>query len=285
MRRSVDLSRWTALTLAAALGCGGSSSHTADARSTGEPVAGPVVRVLSMPHRTPEERARDRYRHPAETLEFFGLRSGMTVMELWPGRGWYTRVLGPLLREHGTLILATPDPDGAPGFRREGARLLTAEVRAHPDVYGQPRPAVLDPPARIDLGPDGSVDVVLTFRNFHNWLRDGTDESVVVAAFRVLRPGGVFGVVDHRARPGTSRATMARSGYVTEEHVITRATEAGFELDARSDVNANPADTADYVEGVWALPPTLRAGPANRQRYLAIGESDRMTLRFVKPGG
>ena len=283
MRLPVEPWPWAAITLAAAIGCGGSSNRATDARAAGEPVAGPVVRVLSMPHRTPEERARDRYRHPAETLEFFGLRSGMSVVELWPGRGWYTRVLGPLLRERGTLIVATPDPDGAPGFRREGARLLLGEVRAHPDVYGQPRPAVLDPPARIDLGTDGSVDMVLTFRNFHNWLRDGTDEAVVAAVFRVLRPGGVFGVVDHRAPRGTSRATMARSGYVTEEHVITQATEAGFELDARSDVNANPADTADYVEGVWALPPTLRAGPANRERYLAIGESDRMTLRFVKP--
>jgi len=242
------------------------------------------VRVLAMSHRPAEERARDRYRHPAQTLDFFGLQPNMEVIELWPGRGWYTRVLGPLLRERGTLIVATPDPEGPPGFRREGARLLVGEVRAHPDVYGEVRTAVLDPPERIDLGPDGSVDVVLTFRNFHNWLRDGTEESVVQAVFRVLKPGGVFGVVDHRARPGTSRATMARSGYVTEELVIQRATEAGFELDGKSEINANSADTADYVEGVWALPPTLRAGPLNRDRYLAIGESDRMTIRFVKPG-
>jgi len=285
MRLSLDHTPWAAMSLVFALGCGGSSNHAADAHSAGEADAGPVARVLAMPHRTPEERARDRYRHPAETLAFFGLRDGMSVMELWPGRGWYTRVLGPLLRERGTLILATPDPEGAPGFRREGARLMLAEVRAHPDVYGQPRPAILDPPARIDLGPDGSVDMVLTFRNFHNWLRDGTDEAVVAAVFRVLKPGGVFGVVDHRARRGTSRATMARTGYVTEEHLISRATDAGFGLDEKSEVNANPSDTADYVEGVWALPPTLRAGPTNRARYLAIGESDRMTLRFVKPGG
>jgi predicted methyltransferase len=145
------------------------------------------------------------------------------------------------------------------------------------------RTATFEPPTAIDLGPDGSADLVLTFRNTHGWVRDGVAESVFGAAFRVLKPGGILGVTQHRAREGADPVESAKTGYVPEAHVVALAEAAGFELEERSEINANAKDTKDYPEGVWTLPPTLRLGEQDRERYLAIGESDRMTLRFRKP--
>jgi len=235
-----------------------------------------------MPHRD-EDRARDVYRHPAETLAFFGLRPDMHVVELAPGRGWYTRVLGPILREQGSLSVATFDPESPVEYRRGSARALLEQLPQQREVLGDVTVTVLDTPSRIELGPDGSADMVLTFRNYHGWMGDGAERAVLDAAFRVLRPGGVLGIVEHRARPGTDRETSTRTGYVPEQTVIETAEAAGFRLDARSEINANPNDTTDHPEGVWSLPPSLRGGDVDRERYLAIGESDRMTLRFVKP--
>jgi predicted methyltransferase len=238
--------------------------------------------ALAAPHRRPEDRARDVYRHPTDTLTFFGLREDMTVVELWPGNGWYTDILAPLLRERGTLIAATPDPAGSHELRATTARALRERVASNPSVYGDVTFTVLDTD-RMDLGQPGSADLVLTFRNTHNWINDGIDEKVYAAAYRVLKPGGVLGVVQHRADEGTDAATAAKKGYVPEDHVIAVAEAAGFVLEERSEVNANPRDTKDYTDGVWALPPVLRGGEWDRARFLAIGESDRMTLRFVKP--
>jgi predicted methyltransferase len=238
--------------------------------------------ALAAPHRRPEDRARDIYRHPADTLAFFGLRDDMTVVELWPGNGWYTDILAPVLRERGKLVAATPDPNGANERRAESARALRERVASNPAVYGDVTFTVLDTTG-IDLGPPGSGDLVLTFRNTHNWIKDGIDEKVYDAAYKVLKPGGVLGVVQHRADEGADVEDSVEKGYVPEEYVIAVAEAAGFLLEERTEVNANPRDTRDYPDGVWSLPPTLRGGEVDKARFLAIGESDRMTLRFVKP--
>ena len=231
--------------------------------------------------------ARDRYRHPAQTLAFFGIKPDMTVIEIWPSGGWYTELLAPYLRESGKYIAVINDPQYATtdknrdGWTETSAK-LRAKVAARPDVYGAPVFIAIDP-TKPELGAPGSVDAVLTFRNAHNWVMAGTEADMFEAFFEVLKPGGVLGLVDHRARAGAPVAEMKTSGYLPEEAVIAMAIRAGFRLEARSDINANPRDTADYPDGVWTLPPRLTLGDKDREKYLAIGESDRMTLRFVKP--
>lgn len=241
--------------------------------------------ALTGEHRDPANRARDRFRHPKETLLFFGLEEDMTVVEIWPGRGWYTEVLAPVLRKEGNFFaagfsLAAKRP---PKWRRNMQLGYLQKLGAHPAVYGRVIASDLSVPDRTEIAPPGSADLVLTFRNVHNWMKGRYAPAVFDAMYRALKPGGVLGVVEHRASPGTSIETMVRSGYVTEAHAIELAHEAGFLLDARSEINANPNDTADHPRGVWTLPPTLRLGEQDRARYLAIGESDRMTLRFRKP--
>lgn len=236
-------------------------------------------------HRTAEYVARDVYRHPAETLEFFDVRPEMTVVEVWPGGGWYTEILGPLLREKGSYILAgfVTDPDKAPQWRIDLMKELRQKLDASPGIYGAPRVTELGIPDAWKAAPAGSADRVLTFRNVHNWLKGDYAEPMFKAFYDALKPGGVLGVVEHRAKPGTSVEEMKVSGYMTEDYVIKLAEDAGFELVARSEINANPKDSADHPKGVWTLPPSLRLGEKDREKYLAIGESDRMTLRFVKP--
>lgn len=228
---------------------------------------------------------RDRYRHPAETLAFFGVEPGDTVVEITPGGGWYAEILAPLVRDDGRYVAAVWDDaiPGQPAYRYRLNDALRAKFAASPAVYGTPGVLVFDPSAP-SFGPDGSADVVLTFRNAHNWVGDGTAPAYFSAFFDVLAPGGTLGVVDHRAKPGTSAEAMAESGYLTEEVVVALATDAGFVLEARSEVNANPADTADHPNGVWTLPPTNNHDVEDAAKYRAIGESDRMTLRFRKPG-
>ena len=230
-------------------------------------------------------RARDADRHPVETLTFFGLEPEMTVVELWPGRGWYTEILAPVLAGEGRLVAAQLPPEAPQEYAQRLARAYADLLAADPDRYGEVEVVPFMPPTHACLGRAGSADLVLTFRNLHNWLAAGTLDQVFQAAYAVLRPGGTLGVVEHRAAPGTSVDAMKKSGYVTEHYAIERATAAGFELAARSGVNANPRDTKDHPEGVWTLPPTLRLGDRDRARYQAIGESDRMTLRFSKPTG
>ena len=249
--------------------------------------ASPALRAaVDAPHRNADFRARDRYRHPLETLEFFGIEPTMTVVELWPGAGWYTEILAPYLRARGQYIGALfPHIDSVPAYQRRLNDTLLDKVRANPELYDRAGFSRLGAPDSWKLAPDNSADRVLTFRNVHNWLEDGSAEQVFAAAFRALKPGGVLGVVEHRAAPGASLEQMKESGYVTETEVARLAEQAGFAFLAASEVNANPKDTKDYPKGVWTLPPRLALGDTEREKYLAIGESDRMTLRFVKPGG
>jgi predicted methyltransferase len=233
--------------------------------------------------RPADEVARDRYRHPRETLEFFGVRDDMTVVELWPGGGWFTAILAPLLSEKGKLVVTSMDPAGAPDdHSAEGARQYAARLAAKPNVFGKVEVRILHPPSDLSLGPDASADAVLTFRNLHNWIAGGIADKVLAASFRVLKPGGVLGIEEHRANVGADAAKSGETGYVPEAHVIDLVQRAGFKLEDRSEINANPKDTKDWPKGVWTLPPALRLGDQDRAKYEAIGESDRMTLRFRK---
>ncbi len=240
--------------------------------------------VLAGPQRSSENRARDVWRHPSQTLEFFGIKPDQHVVEIWPGGGWYAEILAPYLRGSGQYIAAgfvTGEKD-APEWRIESARALDARFAADPALFGKPLVTQLGIPNSWTAAPAGSADLVLTFRNVHNWLKGGYEAQMFKALYEALKPGGTLGVVEHRARPGTSLEKMIASGYVTEAHVIELAKAAGFSLQAKSEINANPKDDTDHPEGVWTLPPTLRLGDKDREKYLAVGESDRMTLRFVK---
>lgn len=237
-------------------------------------------RVLEGTWRTPAFRERDAYRHPRDTLRVLGVHADQRVIEITPGAGWYSEILAPFLHMRGRYVaaIASAAPDSA-GGRRNAA--LRAKFAADPAHYGRVEVLEFDPSAPR-FGAAGSADVVLTFRNAHNWVDAGTADAYFRGFHDVLKRGGVLGVVDHRARPGTDLETMKRSGYLTEQLVIDLATRAGFRLDARSEVNANPRDSADHPNGVWTLPPTNRHEPADAERYRAVGESDRMTLRFIK---
>ena len=240
--------------------------------------------ALAGAQRTPENAARDTWRHPYETLNFFGLRPDMTVVELSPGGGWYTEILAPTLRDRGLLILAADDPESASAYDRRSAERLRQKLQAQPAVYDRVRLAVFEPPLRVQLAADGTVDLVLTFRSVHNWAAKGDD--VVRAVFRSvhasLKPGGVFGVVDHRLPADRVQDPKVASGYLQTAYVTRLAESVGFALAAASEINANPRDTADHEGGVWALPPAYANKDKDRARYAAIGESDRMTLKFVK---
>ncbi|WP_417359259.1 class I SAM-dependent methyltransferase [Gallaecimonas pentaromativorans] len=232
--------------------------------------------------------ARDQYRHPAETLAFMGIKPTMTVVELWPGAsGWYSAILAPYLKDQGHFIAASfstqPGPNGEEGYYVRAGKAYQALLAQNEARWGKVSLAVLAPPEEVQLAAPGSADMVLTFRNLHNWHKSGQLDTVFSAAYSALKPGGTFGVVEHRAKAGTSEAEMASSGYMATDYVIEHAKKAGFVLDASSEINANPKDTKDYPAGVWTLPPTLTLKDKDRAKYLAIGESDRMTLRFKKP--
>lgn len=241
--------------------------------------------VIAGKHRTPEFVARDAYRHPKQTLEFFGLRPDMTVVEIWPGAGWYTEILAPYLRERGRYLAAgfVVSDENTSEYRRDITTKFRAKLAARPDLYDRVTLTELGRPDQWQAGPAGVADLVLTFRNVHNWMSADYEREMFKAFYAALKPGGVLGVVEHRAKPGTPLETMKKSGYVTEDYVIRVAADAGFRLVAKSEVNANPKDSTDHPEGVWTLPPSLRLGEKDREKYLAIGESDRMTLKFVKP--
>jgi predicted methyltransferase len=242
-----------------------------------------LAAAVAAPTRTASHRARDAYRHPHETLAFFGVEPDDTVVEIWPGGGWYTEILAPYLASGGgTLYLAAPE------WGRGG---ITKLQQANPALYGGLRiadyPIFDGKPAEI---PAGSVDVVLTFRNVHNWRmgyrRDDKQDYSAAAfaqAYAMLKPGGILGVADHRLPETASAERERESGYIKVSTVRRLAEQAGFRLAASSEINANPKDTADWPDGVWTLPPSLRLKDKDREKYLAIGESDRMTLKFVKP--
>jgi len=276
----------TALTCAVLVtGCA-ASPPAPEAPQKGPSAAELLDAAIAGDHRAPANVARDAWRHPKETLLFFGLEPDMTVMEIWPGAGgWYTEILAPVLRERGRLIAASWDPASDNKFIQDSLKAFRAKLDARPDVYGKVEVVALHYPTAMDAVPPGSVDIVLTFRNIHNWMPRDAARPMLEAMFAALRPGGTLGVVEHRAAAGTPQDPMARSGYVSEDHAIELIESVGFRLIGRSEVNANPADTRDYEQGVWTLPPTLRLGDKDREKYLAIGESDRFTLRFEKPAG
>jgi predicted methyltransferase len=243
-----------------------------------------ISAILAGHGRSESNRARDSSRHPLETLQFFGIRANMTVMEVWPGgSGWYAEILAPLLREQGRYIAAEHDPLSS-AYAKENVRALTEKFQASPEVYGRAEIVALQAPNALSPVAPGSVDMILTFRNLHNWLaRPDATQTVLAAMYAALKPGGILGIVDHRADPMAPVDPVAKLGYVNEHYAIELAEQAGFEFLGASDINANPKDTKDYDQGVWTLPPTYRLGDKDRDRYTAIGESDRFTLRFRKP--
>jgi predicted methyltransferase len=232
----------------------------------------PLKAAVAADNRLVGNVARDAARHPYETLSFFGIKPTDTVVELAPGGGWYTEILAPYLRDAGQLYAADS------GSARFKAKMDSS------GVYGKVKLTAFDPGKGLfDIAPAGSADVVLTFRNVHNWMGAGKAQDVFNAAFKALKPGGVLGVEEHRLPASRPQEAQAPSGYVQEATVIKFAEAAGFKLAGRSEVNANPKDTADHPEGVWTLPPTYALKDKDRAKYQAIGESDRMTLKFVKP--
>jgi predicted methyltransferase len=233
-------------------------------------------------HRAAGAAERNRYRHPVETLNFFGLEPEMTVVELSPGGGWYTEIIAPYVAEAGRYVAAGFDLDSANDRTRASAERFKAKLDAHARLYGDDYAMVPMAPGDDWVEP-GTADMVLTFRSIHGWMGRGTAEAIFADAYRALKPGGILGVVEHRARADAPPDPEARLGYVPESHAIALAEAAGFRLVEKSEINANPKDSADWEGGVWTLPPTLRHGDENRDKYLAIGESDRFTLKFIKP--
>jgi len=241
--------------------------------------------AVAGPQRSDAAKARDVYRHPQATLQFFEIAPTQTVLEIAPGGGWYTDILAPYLHDQGTLYEAqyeSPSPADA-AEEQAGRAAFARKLGATPAIYGNVTVGTLQAGQFSGFDANGSVDRVFTFRNIHNWIKDGQIDANLRAFYRALKPGGILGVEEHRAAPGTSLQQMIGSGYVTEAYVIEHARAAGFKLDGSSEINSNPRDTKDYPNGVWSLPPTYEGGAVDKARYAAIGESDRMTLRFVKP--
>ena len=235
-------------------------------------------------HRSEANKARDQYRNPAGTLAFFEIERGMTVMEIWPGGGWYTEILAPAMRDYGTLIVATWDPqvEGQPSYRYELPKQMEETFEKYPEVYDQVTFEYFSPPGSPSLGDTESLDAIVTFRNTHGWVSGGLAQDVFNEFARVLKPGGTLGVVQHRAEEGADPKVSAKKGYVSEAAVKELAANAGFEFVAASEINANSKDTKDHSKGVWTLPPSYSLGDKDKEKYAGIGESDRMTLKFKK---
>jgi predicted methyltransferase len=237
-----------------------------------------LAQAIASPLRSPTNRARDRYRHPAELLTFFGLTPAQSVLEIEPGAGYWTEILAPYLAKRGRYTAALPT--GTP-FAEKADKAFLAKLQANPAAYG--KTSVIYFGADGQLGVPGSQDLVLSFRNLHDWLANGSAAAVLAGVYAALKPGGVFGIEDHRAPATVPQDPKAKDGYVREDYAIRLIEATGLKLAARSEIGANPYDTKNYPDCVWDLPPTLRQGETNRAKYLAIGESDRWTLKFVKP--
>lgn len=240
--------------------------------------------ALAAEHRSPENRARDPYRNPKETLTFCGLQPDMTVLEISPSAGWYSEILAPVLAAEGTFIAAAPSAEGPAAKYRQR---FVDRTEASPEVFAKVKLATFQLPDAIDIGEPGTVDFILNTRNTHGWARRGTHDTALAALFEVLKPGGVMCLVQHRAPEGEDLdiEERAKSGYLPQAFVVAAAEKAGFVVEETSEINANPKDTADHEKGVWTLPPGLALGDQDREKYVEIGESDRMTLRLRKPAG
>ena len=281
-----------ALAILGLAACGGPAATPAapDEPAASGPVEGSLEWAAAGSWRLEKETARDQYRHPVETLKFFGLKPTDTVVEIAPGGGWYTAIIGPFLKHGGGKLYAAQVDPTTSDYARQNVDNYTAAFIAHPEIYGD---ISLTTGSRTSPGiaPDSSADVVLTFRNIHNWMGGGYADKIFADAFRALKPGGVLGVEEHRLPSAREQDLRAESGYVLESYVVQLAENAGFKLEESSEINANPKDTADHPLGVWMLPPNLakpqpgtpEAAGYDEAKYKAIGESDRMTLRFRKP--
>lgn len=255
----------------------GDASTSASSGTSGDRLR----RAIAHEGRSEADRARDRFRHPYETLTFFGLRPEHEVLELWSGGGWYTRILAPYLSERGKLHVTAYSLDSPKDYRRKMTQDLQAYLAAR--GYSDKVHVLLLDLEAIAFGFDGTLDAVLTFRNVHNWVKGDYDKEVYAQAYKALKPGGVFGVVEHRGPETMTRAQSAETGYMSQQQVIADIEAAGFTLAEASEINANPDDSKDHPKGVWTLPPSLRMGEVDKAKYRAIGESDRMTLKFIKP--
>jgi predicted methyltransferase len=236
-----------------------------------------LAALVDGPQRSDANKARDRYRHPLEVLTFFGVKASSNVVEIVPGKaGYWTEILAPYLKDRGHYT--------ASGDAERDIAPLKTRIAASPDLYGK---TIITEFTGGDqeIAPPGSADFVLTFRNIHDWMRDGTAEAAFRAFYKALKPGGILGLEDHRGRPDQPQDPQAKSGYVRQDYVIALAEKVGFKLIGSSEINANPKDTKDYPEGVWTLPPTYRLKDQDRGKYAAIGESDRFVLKFQKPSG
>lgn len=263
-----------------------SAAHAAAPAYNQQQLQQQLIDILGDPQRQQDAR-RDRYRHPAETLAFFEVGSTMSVAEIWPGgSGWYSEILAPLLRDHGHYYAAQFPRGSGIGFYDRARADFTSKIEQTPHRYGHPEITTFDLEGNSELAPANSLDRVLTFRNIHNWYMKEGDRSVQAAMqqfYTALKPGGLLGVVEHRLASGRPLSEQQTSGYMNQDYVIRMAQQAGFELVASSEINANPLDSSVHPAGVWTLPPTLRLGDDNRAYYESIGESDRMTLKFKKP--
>ncbi len=242
-----------------------------------------LQQAIAGKQRSVEHKQRDKYRHPKQTLEFFEVKDNMTVVEVWPGEGWYTEILAPYLKDHGKLYAAHFSADAEQPYFKKNLHDFVEKIKSQPKVYDKLELTVLQPPKFLQIAPEASADRVLTFRNVHNWMKNDQAAAVFNAMYRALKPGGILGVVEHRNSNLKPQDTKAATGYVTEDYVIALARNAGFEFLGKSEINANSKDTKDYPEGVWTLPPALKLKDKDRKKYLAIGESDRMTIKFIKP--
>jgi predicted methyltransferase len=255
----------------------------AAAAATASSSSAKLDQVLAGDQRSDANKARDKYRHPKQTLEFFGLKNGVNLIEITPAAGWYAEILAPALKGNGNYTAAIVTPKKKEGEDAQDKDALTKKFEADPAHYAGAKVIQFDLKTP-SFGAPASADMVVTFRNVHNWVMADAAPGMFKAFFEVLKPGGVLGVEEHRALAGADLEKIKQSGYLPQDYVIKLATDAGFKLDAKSEINANPKDTKDYPEGVWTLPPSLALKDKDREKYLAIGESDRMTLRFVKPG-
>jgi predicted methyltransferase len=240
--------------------------------------------ILAGNQRSEADRERDQYRHPKATLLFFGIRPEMSVLEVWPEPGWYTEILAPLLRAKGKYYAGVIAAE--PGNVHITQRLddFRRKLASRPELYDRVS-VVSFPLDGSDVVPPATLDMVLTFRNIHNWMARDAAAQAFATMYRALKPGGVLGVTEHRGNPAVPQDLKAKSGYVNEDYAIKLIEAQGFRLVGKSEINANPKDTKDYEQGVWTLPPTYRLGARDHDKYAAIGESDRFTLKFVKPAG
>ncbi|MCQ8278358.1 methyltransferase [Acetobacteraceae bacterium KSS8] len=243
-----------------------------------------LLRAIASPDRTPNMVARDPARHPAEELSFFGVTPSSSVIEIWPGGGYWTQILAPLLHDHGRYTIAMGPQDGD---RTERHFALSpdfqAMLAAHPADYDRLHTTRLGA-HDTDLGPPDSADIVLTFRNLHNWMEAGDTAAILAGIRAVLKPGGILGVEDHRANTKTPQDPKAENGYVRQDYAIALIEKAGFKLVGSSEIDANPRDDADHPKGVWTLPPTYALGATDHAKYEAIGEADNFVLKFRKIG-